>query len=281
MPELPELDALVAFLSGQAVGDFVARTEVAELSLLKSFQPPLEGLHGLEITGVSRVGKFLVLEFDGLEFVLGFARAGWLIWHERTPSTRVKMGRGPLGLRIHLASGAGFDVREEGTKKNAAAHVVHERLQVPAITRLGPDAAALGREEFGRILAGSRSRIKTVLEDQQVIAGLGNAYSDEILHAARVSPYASANTVDPQLVFDALHEVLDAARGSLVGLPPAEIKRAKREHLRIHGRTGQPCPVCGTPIAEVSFAEKSLQYCPSCQTGGKKLSDRRLDRLLK
>ncbi|GAA4284122.1 Fpg/Nei family DNA glycosylase [Brevibacterium daeguense] len=281
MPELPEIDALAAFFTAEAVGDFIAATEVAELSLLKTFEPPLEALHGLELTGVSRAGKRLVLEFDGLELVFGFARGGWIVWHQQAPSSRVKMGRGPLGMRVHLASGAAFDLREEGSKKNAAAYVVQDRAEVPAIAALGPDALTISLDQFAAVLAGSRARIKTVLQDQHLIAGIGNAYSDEILHFARVSPYAAANTVEPEPVHDALRRLLGAAREALIGLPPGRIKAAKQKGLQVHGRTGEPCPVCGTSIAEVSFSERSMQYCPGCQTGGKRLSDRRMDRLLK
>jgi formamidopyrimidine-DNA glycosylase len=281
MPELPEIDALAAFLTAEAVGDFIAATEVAELSLLKTFEPPLEALHGLEVTGVSRAGKRVVLEFDGLELVLGFARGGWLVWHQQAPSSRVKMGRGPLGLRVHLASGAAFDLREEGSKKNAAAYVVRDRTEVPAIASLGPDALAISLEQFAAVLSGSRARIKTVLQDQHLVAGIGNAYSDEILHAARISPYAAANTVEPEPVYEVLRRILSTAREALIGLSPGRIKAAKKKGLVVHGRTGEPCPVCGTPIAEVSFSERSMQYCPGCQTGGKRLSDRRMDRLLK
>ena len=281
MPELPEDDALVTFLRPRIVGEFVTRTDIGELSILKTADPPLEALNGLEITGVSRVGKSLIVAFDGLELVCRFARAGWLVWHELVPTGPVRMGKGPLALRLHLASGAGFDISEAGTKKNAAASLVADRSEVPAIANAGPDALSIDAAEFTATLAGSTARIKTVLEDQSLISGIGNAYSDEILHTAQLSPFATANGVDAPSLLDTIREVLGHAREALIDLPPAKVKAAKKRGFRVHGRTGKTCPVCGSTIAEVSYSDKSLQYCPGCQTGGRKLSDRRMDRLLK
>ncbi|WP_350270547.1 DNA-formamidopyrimidine glycosylase family protein [Brevibacterium sp. CBA3109] len=281
MPELPEVDALVSFLRSKVVGDFIIRTDVGELSILKTADPPLEAISGLEISWVSRVGKALIVEFDGLDLVCRFARAGWLVWHEDVPAGPVKMGKGPLGLRIHLASGAGFDLSEAGTKKNASVSLVSDRTEVPAIGNAGPDALTIEEDQFAAALADSTSRIKTVLEDQQLIAGIGNAYSDEILHAAKLSPFAPASGVDAPALLETMRKVLGQARDSLIDLPPAKVKAAKKRGLQVHGRAGENCPVCGSTIAEVSYADKSLQYCPGCQTGEKKLSDRRMDRLLK
>lgn len=281
MPELPEVDALVHFVGSRIVGDFITRTDIGELSILKTADPPLEAISGLEISGASRVGKALIIEFDGLDLVCRFARAGWLIWHDQVPTGPVRMGKGPLGLRVHLASGAGFDISEAGTKKNASVALVHDRIEVPAIANTGPDALSIDDDQFAALLADSSSRIKTVLEDQQLIAGIGNAYSDEILHTAKLSPFAPADGVDAEALLEVIRGVLGAAREALNNLSPAKVKTMKKRGLRVHGRTGQTCPVCGSTIAEVSYADKSLQYCPGCQTGGKKLSDRRMDRLLK
>ena len=281
MPELPEVDALVRFLRENVVGDFITRADIGELSILKTADPPLAAINGLEISGVSRVGKALIVEFDGLDLVCRFARAGWLVWHDVVPTGPVRMGKGPLGLRLHLASGAGFDLSEAGTKKNASVSLVTNRAEVAAIDNAGPDALSIDADQFTATLAGSTSRIKTVLEDQALISGIGNAYSDEILHTAQISPFAPAHGVDAPALLEAVREVLGQARDSLIDLPPAKVKAAKKRGLRVHGRTGQTCPVCGSTIAEVSYADKSLQYCPGCQTSGKKLSDRRMDRLLK
>ncbi|WP_278372485.1 DNA-formamidopyrimidine glycosylase family protein [Brevibacterium casei] len=281
MPELPEVSALVEFLRPRVVGDFIAHVDIAELALLRTADPPLDAVIGLEITGVTRVGKALILEFEGLFLVCRFARAGWLVWHDAVPTGPVRMGKGPLGMRVGLASGAGFDLTEAGTKKNASVSLVRDLSEVEAIVQAGPDALELTADEFAEVLAGSRSRIKTVLEDQSLISGIGNAFSDEILHTAKVSPFATAEKVDAAVVHDAMVAVLTSARDALVALPPSKVKAAKKKLLRVHGRAGETCPVCGTTIAEVSFADKSLQYCPGCQTGGKRLSDRRMDRLLK
>ncbi|WP_029088720.1 DNA-formamidopyrimidine glycosylase family protein [Brevibacterium album] len=281
MPELPEIEALAAFLRERITGDAIAGMQLAELSLLKTVDPPLEALLGLELTGASRAGKALVIEADGLSLVCRFARAGWLAWHAQMPAAPVRMGRGPLGLRVALASGAGFDVREAGTRKNASVALVRQLAEVPALAQAGPDALALSSADFAAALAGTRSRIKTVLEDQRVLAGIGNAWSDEILHRAGLSPFAPADGVDAESLHAVMRAVLTQACEALVGLPPDKIKAAKKRLLRVHGRTGSPCPVCGTQVAEVAFAERSLQYCSGCQTGGRKLSDRRMDRLLR
>ena len=184
-------------------------------------------------------------------------------------------------MRVSLASGAAFDLVEQGSKKNAAVSLVHDRSEVAAVAALGPDALSITAEDLAAGLAGSTSRIKTVIEDQRLIAGIGNAYSDEILHTAKLSPFATAKTVDADTLLDAIRAVLTTARQALSGLPPGKVKAAKKRGFSVHGRAGRGCPVCGTTIAEVSFADRSLQYCPHCQTGGRKLSDRRMDRLLK
>lgn len=281
MPELPEVDALAEFLRPKIVGDFVERIDIAELSLLKSVDPSIDSLAGLEVTGVSRLGQALIIEFDGLDLVCRFARAGWLVWHDASPTAPLKMGKGPLGMRIRLASGSGIDLTEAGTKKNASVALVHDRAEVAALATAGPDALMIDGGQLTAALAASHGRIKNVLEDQEIIAGIGNAFSDEILHTAKISPFALADSVDAGALLATIRTVLGTAQEALSGLAPNRIKTAKKKGLRVHGRTGENCPVCGSTIAEVSFADKSLQYCPGCQTGGKKLSDRRMDRLLK
>ncbi|WP_250160868.1 zinc finger domain-containing protein [Mycobacterium senriense] len=149
---------------------------------------------------------------------------------------------------------------------------------------LGPDALDLDLGALADVLAGNTGRIKTVITDQKVIAGIGNAYSDEILHVARISPFATAGKLsDAQLatLHDAMVSVLTDAVSRSVGQGAAMLKGEKRSGLRVHARTGLPCPVCGDTVREVSFADKSFQYCPTCQTGGKILADRRMSRLLK
>ncbi|HZC54380.1 MAG TPA: zinc finger domain-containing protein [Mycobacterium sp.] len=155
---------------------------------------------------------------------------------------------------------------------------------MPGIAALGPDALELGADDLAGLLAGNTGRIKTIITDQKVIAGIGNAYSDEILHVAKISPFATAGKLTGEqltALHDAMVSVLTDAVARSVGQGAATLKGEKRSGLRVHARTGLPCPVCGDTVREVSFADKSFQYCPTCQTGGKVLADRRLSRLLK
>jgi formamidopyrimidine-DNA glycosylase len=286
MPELPEVEALAAFLAERAVGRVVAGVEVGAISALKTYNPPPTALHGLEVTGVRRHGKFVDLDVDGVHLVFHLARAGWLRWYEEVPSRPLRPGKAPQALRVRLDDGSGFDLTEAGTRKGLAVYLVRDPAQVPGIASLGPDPldAAFDRAAFGALLAGSRQQIKGLLRDQSVLAGVGNAYSDEVLHAAKLSPFAIAGSLDDEAVdrlYEALRSVLTSAVAAAAGRPAAELKDAKRAGMRVHGRTGQACPVCGDTVREVSFADRSLQYCPTCQTGGKLLADRRLSRLLK
>ncbi len=294
MPELPEVEALAAFLRERAVGRTVARVEVGAISVLKTYDPPPTALHGLQVTGVSRHGKFLDLEVDGLHLVIHLARAGWLRWSEALTATPVRPGKSPLALRVRLvdpdddpaAGEPGFDLTEAGTQKRLAVYVVRSPADVPGIASLGPDPMApeFDGAALAAILAGSRQQVKGLLRDQSVLAGVGNAYSDEVLHAARLSPFAIASRLDEAEVgrlYDALRTVLSEAVAGASGKPAKELKDAKRAGMRVHGRAGQPCPVCGDTVREVSFADSALQYCATCQTGGKILADRRLSRLLK
>lgn len=291
MPELPEVEALAAFLRDRAVGRVVAQVEVGAISVLKTYDPPPSALHGLQVTGVARHGKFLDLEVDGLHLVVHLARAGWLRWSESLSATPVRPGKSPLAFRVRLHDPEldgepGFDLTEAGTQKRLAVYVVREPSQVPGIASLGPDPldAAFDRDALAAILAGSRQQVKGLLRDQAVLAGVGNAYSDEVLHAARLSPFAVSARLTPDEVdrlYDAVRTILTEAVASASGKPAKELKDAKRAGMRVHGRAGQPCPICGDVVREVSFADRALQYCATCQTGGKILADRRLSRLLK
>jgi formamidopyrimidine-DNA glycosylase len=286
MPELPEVQALVDFLGERAVGRVVARVDLASFSVLKTFDPPVSGLQGLEISGVARHGKFLDLDVSGLHLVAHLARAGWLHWRDQLPPAPPKPGKGPIALRLHLDTGAGFDLTEAGTQKKLAVYVVRDAQEVPGIARLGPDPLAddFTFETFRALIAGDRSQIKGLLRDQGKIAGIGNAYSDEILHAAKLSPFKpAANLDDAELttLYAAIRSVLADAVERARGLAAGDLKAEKKLGMRVHGRAGQPCPVCGDTVREVSFADSSLDYCPTCQTGGKPLADRRLSRLLK
>lgn len=287
MPELPEVEALADHLRRRAVGMSVGRVDVSALSVLKTFDPPVSALHGRTVTGANRWGKYLGVQTDDLHLIMHLSRAGWLRWSDKLAAGPLKPGKGPIALRVHLGTpgeAAGFDLTEAGTQKRLAVWLVDDPAKVPGITALGPDALALSPEDLAGLLAGNSGRLKTVITDQKVIAGIGNAYSDEILHVAKLSPFATAAKLTPEQVsalHDATMSVLTDAVSRSVGQQAATLKGEKRSGLRVHDRTGLPCPVCGDTVREVAFADKSFQYCPTCQTGGKVLADRRLSRLLK
>jgi DNA-formamidopyrimidine glycosylase len=285
MPELPEVESLAAFLRDHAVGRVIARIDVLAISSLKTYDPPITALSGLTITSVGRHGKFLDLDVDGVHLVVHLARAGWLRWKDTLPAAMPRPGKGPLAMRVHLDEG-GFDLTEAGTRKGLAVYVVRDPYDVPGVKSLGPDPLADGfdTEALKGILGGRRTQIKGLLRDQSVIAGIGNAYSDEVLHVARMSPFKLASSFgeeDVAVLHDAIIDTLRDAVERSRGLAAKDLKGEKKQGLRVHGRAGQACPVCGDTIKEVSFADSALQYCPTCQTGGKPLADRRMSRLLK
>jgi formamidopyrimidine-DNA glycosylase len=298
VPELPEVEALADHLRRHAVGLTVGRVDVAALSVLKTFDPPITALYGQTVTGANRWGKYLGLQVGELHLITHLSRAGWLRWSDALSATPLRPGgKSPIALRVHLgkpgdagsdvAAGAapvGFDLTEAGTQKRLAVWLVDDPLKVPQIASLGPDALSLGPDELAAVLKGNTGRIKGVITDQKVIAGIGNAYSDEILHVAKLSPFATAGKLTAaQLgtLHDAMITVLTDAVTRSVGQGAATLKGEKRSGLRVHARTGLPCPVCGDTVREVSFVDKSFQYCPTCQTGGKILADRRMSKLLK
>jgi formamidopyrimidine-DNA glycosylase len=289
MPELPEVVALSVYLAEHVVGDVVAGVDVAAISVLKTVDPPVTALAGLAVTGVSRHGKFLDLDVDGLHLLVHLARAGWLRWRDGSGAAvkPARPGKGPLALRVRLASGASMDLTEAGTQKRLAVYVVRDPTDVPGVASLGPDPLA---DDFtvptldSVLDEAGRSQLKGVLRDQKRIAGIGNAYSDDVLHAARLSPFAAASGLSDEqraTLHAAIVDVLSDAVDRSSGLPAGELKDSKRAGMRVHGRTGQPCAICGDTVREVSFADSSLQYCPTCQTGGKPLADRRMSRLLR
>ncbi|WCN04532.1 Fpg/Nei family DNA glycosylase [Streptomyces sp. M92] len=287
MPELPEVEALRDFLTEHLTGREIVRVLPVAISVLKTYDPPLTALEGHQVAAVHRHGKFLDVETaDGPHLVTHLARAGWLHWKDSLPSGPPRPGKGPLALRVALETGAGFDLTEAGTQKRLAVYVVADPRQVPGVARLGPDPLADGFDEarFAALLRGERRQLKGALRDQSLIAGVGNAYSDEILHAARMSPFklaASLTDEETARLYAALRTTLTEAVERSRGVAAGRLKSEKKSGLRVHGRAGEPCPVCGDTVREVSFSDSSLQYCPTCQTGGKPLADRRLSRLLK
>ena len=286
MPELPEVEALAGFLRERCTGQEIARAEVASLSALKTYDPPVSALVGRTVTAVNRIGKYLTIGAGDLWLVTHLALGGWVHWKDKVPPARVRPGKGPLALRMGLANGSGFDVTEQGTEKRLALWLVADPLQIDGVAHLGPDPldAGFSPQVLARVLAASSGHLKKVLTDQSALAGVGNAYSDEALHGARLSPYKPADKLTEEettRLYHALVGVLSDAVGRSTGLAASGLKSEKKSGLAVHGRTGQPCPACGDTIREVSFATRSLQYCPTCQTGGKPLADRRMSRLLK
>ncbi|HWD63297.1 MAG TPA: DNA-formamidopyrimidine glycosylase family protein [Humibacter sp.] len=302
MPELPEVHALAADLDGRLGGRVIERFDVTSFAALKTFDPPASALHGMRVAGVGRHGKFLDVtlrpepsdsaDAEGgtdLHLIVHLARAGWIRWREAAPVPAARpRGRsaGPLAARLVLDDGSGLDITEAGTKKSLAIYLVRDPADVPGIARLGPDPLApeFTEEVFAGILsAAGRAQIKGVLRNQSLIAGIGNAYSDEILWAAKMSPFKPANmpAADVHTLYEATGRMLREALERADGLKASELKAEKKSNLNVHARFGEACPVCGDTIRQVIYADSTFQYCPTCQTGGKPLADRVLSRLLK
>jgi formamidopyrimidine-DNA glycosylase len=289
VPELPEVESLRRFLADRCDGLSVTRAELSAFAALKTFDPPLDSLVGRVCVAAHRRGKYLALELGGSEpvfFVTHLARGGWLRWQEALTSDRAKPGKGPMALRMGFSDGSGFNLTEAGTEKRLAIWIVRSLDEVDKVATLGPDPLdpSLGASGIGDLLRGARGQIKKVLTDQTILAGVGNAYSDEALHVAKLSPFRQADKLSPeeaQRLGAAVIEVLSDAVSRSADVEVASLKSEKKSGMRVHGRTGRPCPVCGDLVREVSFATKSLQYCATCQTGGKPLADRRMSKLLK
>jgi formamidopyrimidine-DNA glycosylase len=298
MPELPEVEALAADLGERLTGRTIRRVQITEVAALKTFDPPIDALEGAVITGTGRRGKHLVIDVERdaeprrLHLVLHLARSGWIRWRAEAPAPTAGRGRGPLAARVILEradgdegiGGDGFDVTEQATQKRLAIHVVAHPDQVLSIATLGPEPLepSFTEERFAAVLAhAGRAQIKGVLRDQRRIAGIGNAYSDEILHVARMSPFhpASMPPDDVHRLYEALRQVLGDAVERARGVAASSLKGEKRQGMRVHGRKGEPCPVCGDTVRQVIYADSTFEYCPTCQTGGKPLADRVLSRL--
>ena len=288
MPELPEVESLVTFLTNVGSGRIIKRVEVASLSALKTYDPPIDALHGKVFAEATRRGKFLQMRTeDGPWLVIHLSRSGWVKWRDAFPKGPAKLNpKGPLALRVKFEDGSGFDVTEAATEKRLAAYVVRDPMDIEHVATLGPDPleSTFTVDVLSGLLGASGAQIKGVLTDQRVIAGVGNAYSDDALHLAKLSPFKPANKLTADEVATlhaALVGVLSDAVERSTGLAASEMKSEKKGGMRVHGRKGEKCPECGDVIREVSFATKSLQYCATCQTGGKPLADRRLSKLLK
>jgi len=293
MPEMPEVQGLVDFLDERLTGHALTSVQVVAFTALKTFAIDPGSLVGGTVTGVARHGKWLdvaISTADGeRHLVFHLARAGWLRWSDELPAKPARPSpKSPIGLRVGVEGGGGFDLTEAGTRRKFAVYVVADPAEVPMIATLGPDPLAddFTTQTLHELLLRKNQQVKGLLRDQATIAGIGNAYSDEILHVARISPFAQTKAIatDDEVLarlYDAMGETLRTAIAASSGKPAAELKDAKRSGMRVHGRAGEACPVCGDVVREVSFADSSLQYCATCQTGGKILADRRMSRLLK
>jgi len=301
MPELPEVESLRRFLAERIVGLTIERAEVAAFSALKTFDPPIESIVGRRVIGVGRRGKYLIVETGApsadsaqgappgeapVFVVVHLARGGWIRWQDELNTAKSKPGKGPLALRLGFSDGAGMNITEAGTEKRLAVWVVRRLEEIEMVATLGPDPLESGVtvRELGALLRSQKGQIKKVLTDQRVVAGVGNAYSDEALHEAKLSPFRQADKLtadEAQSLARAVVRILSEAVVRSGDVPVSGLKSEKKSGLRVHGRAGQLCPVCNDTVREVSFATKSLQYCPTCQTSGKPLADRRMSRLLK
>ena len=275
MPELPEIEALRRSLDGPVTAAPIERAGPAHVATLKTFDPPLSALAGRRFSGVRRRGKHLLFPTDDGELVLHvhLMSAGRLSFSPpdgKRPKTPA--------FQLTFAGGAALVLTEAGAKKRARVGVYRPEEIDAELDHLGPEALGLAREELAGILASEPRRLHPLLRDQRALAGIGRAWSNEILHRARLSPYALSTELSGEEI-DRLSATIEATLAE--GLEARERGVRDKQAYRIHDRLGEPCPACGTPIARVDFEEHTIFYCPSCQTGGRVLKDRRLSRLLR
>lgn len=296
MPELPELTALAAYLDERLAGATVVSLQFPTVFALKSKGIDPDKLVGRSVRRVHRRGKFLVFQTsaatdsaeysdDGgaLSIVVSFAKAGWLRLSGKLPEDKdapepepgSKTDPGYISARFGFSNHGtdyGVDLTDEGRWKGLAVFIVHDPEDVSGVAELGPEALdpEFSLEEFTRLFT-SRQRIKDIIRDQKRIAGIGNGYSDEILHAAKLSPLAPGASLEHEAVgrlYSAMRTLLGDATEALNGLAPDKLKAAKKASMAVHGRTGEICPVCGSTIQELAYVSTSFQYCPGCQSGG-------------
>ena len=275
MPELPEVEALRRALDEPVAAFPVEQAGPAHVATLKTFDPPLSALEGRRFEGVRRRGKRLLFPTDDGELVV--------LLHQMTKG-RVRYLRageeGPKApaFRLRFQGGGQLVLTEAGPKKRAGVWLLAPDAAEGELAHLGPDALELGEERLAEILASDQRRLHSLLRDQRAIAGIGRAWANEILHTAGLSPYAASGGLSPGQV-RSLSEAIDSELQRGLELRERGAKDAKV--YRVHDKLGQPCHVCGTPIARVDFEEHTIYYCPQCQTGGRVLKDRRLSRLLR
>jgi formamidopyrimidine-DNA glycosylase len=284
MPELPEVQAIAQRLDERMAGQTIGSLVMYSVSALKTADVPLSALHGAKVNRCFRRGKFVLIDC-GPFLTFHLARAGWVRWSNELKKPQKPSLKGPLAAQLFLENGAGFSLTEQGTQKRLSLYLVKTPQDVAPIARLGPDV--LGDEFTVQALAkalSTGSSVKSALSDQRRISGIGNAYSDEILHVAKLSPFARSNSFEEQQIADlyrCIREVLSDAVTRASSLDLTELKDDKRSHMRVHRRDGEECPECGDTVRSVHYSARSFQYCPTCQTGGKVLADRRLSKLLR
>ncbi|MEI5582548.1 MULTISPECIES: Fpg/Nei family DNA glycosylase [unclassified Agromyces] len=280
MPESPEVQALVEQLGERLSGRAATDVDVVEFRVTKTRARPLPSIVGERVIGVARHGKLVDLSLGSAHLVVSLGRHGWARWAVDAvdPPTDSAGDAPPPPTLVALAfdDGSTIELTDAGDWVSLAAWVVDDPAEVPAVAKLGPDPAdaAFSRADFDRAFVGRRKQVKAVLQEQESIAGIGNAYSDEILFAARVSPVAHAATLgadELDRLYEATVGVIRSAIDDRRGIPIADQKAAKGAAMRVHGRTGEPCPGCGGTIRDFSFASTTAQYCPECQTGGELL----------
>jgi formamidopyrimidine-DNA glycosylase len=294
MPELPEITALTDFLDDRLSGAKLTQMLLPSEFALKVADVPYESLIGRTVDSVGRQGKFIAFKIipavgesaggdseEPLYMIVNFAKAGWLRFSEKQPGTEATTAGGYFAAQLGFSNNGqdyGVTLTDAGTWKGLAIFIVRQPGEVHGIAELGPDPLdpGFGLDEFRRLFT-NRQQIKGILKNQKLMAGIGNAYSDEILHAAKLSPVAVASSLEPEVVerlFSTMKDVLGGAVEEFSGKKPGELKPAKKSSMRVHGRTGEPCPVCGNTVREVTFVGTSLQYCPTCQTDGEILAKR-------
>jgi formamidopyrimidine-DNA glycosylase len=283
MPELPDVTVYIEALEARVAGQPLGRVKLASPFVLRSFDPPLASLEGRVVRGVRRIGKRIVLDFgDGLFAVIHLMIAGRLHWRaageKRRPQRIVASFEFPNGT-LHFT--------EAGTRKRASLTVVRGEEALAALDPGGIEPLAATFEAFDAALRRENHTLKRALTDPRLFSGIGNAYSDEILHAAKLSPLKLTRSLteeEARRLHKAVHETLlswtDVLRADASGKFPGKVT-AFREGMAVHGRYKQPCPVCGSPVQRIVYAENECNYCATCQTGGKLLADRSLSRLLK
>ncbi|PTT15998.1 endonuclease VIII [Microbacterium sp. HMWF026] len=271
MPEAPEVEALALFLRERLTGHGVTGVDLVEGRALKTRSRPLDELVGRSVTAVQRFGKHIDVDLDGTHLALGFGRAGWATWDEAAAAAAAAPGGAAVIARVVFDDGI-LGITDAGDWLSVQLHVVDAPDEVPAVAKLGPDALdpAFSRETLVAALGGRRKQLKALLQEQESLAGIGNAYSDEILFAAGLDPVShAASLTDAEItrLWTALRDVLGGAARDRRGVPIDEQKAAKMAAMKVHGRTGEPCPGCGGVVEDIPGTKGGGQWCPSCQGG--------------